>query len=99
MKLNLLLLGLFLVASNPWPVQNFTIEDKDLYAIPRNAEVVIRHAEAKDDDLQKCELVGKAVDLDGDGRATDLIVTMRDAGGWGVALGPIWVLRDVGGSF
>ncbi|MGD1151318.1 MAG: hypothetical protein ABR911_00380 [Syntrophales bacterium] len=81
MKLNLLILGLLMVASTSWPVQTFTIEDDDLSAVPRNAEVVIRHAEAKDDDLQRCELVGKAVDLDGDGQATDLIITMRDAAG------------------
>ncbi len=60
MKLNLLLLGLLMVASTSWPVQTFTIED---------------------DDLQKCEFVGKAVDLDGDGQTTNLIVTTQDASG------------------
>jgi hypothetical protein len=99
MKLNLLILGLVMVASTSWPVQTFTIEDDDLYAVPQNAEVAIRQAEAKDDDLQKCEFVGKAVDLDGDGQATDLIVTTQDASGWDAALGPIWVLRHVGDSF
>jgi hypothetical protein len=99
MKLNLLILGLLMVASTSWPVQTFTIEDDDLSAIPHNAEIVIRHAEAKDDDLQKCEFVGKTVDLDGAGQATDLIVTMRDASGWDAALGPIWVLRNTGDSF
>jgi|SRR5271157_529360 len=99
MKLNLLVLGLLMVASTSWPVQTFTIEDDDLSAVPHNAEVIIRHAEAKDDDLQKCEFVGKAVDLDGDGQATDLIVTTQDASGWDAALGPIWVLRNTGDSF
>jgi hypothetical protein len=99
MKLNLLILGLLMFASTSWPVQTFTIEDDDLSAVPGNAEVVIRRAEAKDDDLQKCELVGKAVDLDGHGQARDLIVTIRDAAGWGAALGPIWVLRGDGDSF
>ena len=99
MKFNLLILGLLMVASTSWPVQTFTIEDDDLSAVPHNAEVVIRHAEAKDDDLQKCEFVGKAVDLDGDGQATDLIVTIADASGWDAALGPIWVLRKSGDSF
>jgi hypothetical protein len=99
MKLNLLILGLLMVASTFWPVQTFTIEDDDLSEVPRNAEVVIRHSEAKDDDLQRCELVGKAIDLDGDGQATDFIITMRDAAGWGAALGPIWVLRNAGDSF
>jgi len=98
MKLNLLILCLLMVASTSWPVQTFTIEDGDLSAVSRNAEVVIRRAEAKDDGLQKCELVGKAVDLDGHGQARDLIVTMRDAAGWGAALGPIWVLRSGGDS-
>jgi hypothetical protein len=98
MKLNLLILGLLMVASTSWPVENFTIEDDDLYAVPQNAEVAIRQAEAKDDDLQKCEFVGKAVDLDGDGQATDLIVTLRDASGWDAAVGPLWVLRRIGDS-
>ena len=85
MKLTLLILGLLMVASTSWPVQVFTIEDDDLSTVPHNAEVVIRRAEAKDADLQRCELVGKAVDLDGDGQATDLIVTIEDASGWGAA--------------
>ena len=99
MKLNLLILCLLMAVSTSWPIQTFTIEDDDLSAVPLTAEVVIRHAEAKDNDLQKSEFVGKAVDLDGDGQATDLIVTMRDAKGWGAALGPIWVLLNYGDSF
>jgi len=99
MKLNLLILGLLMVASTSWPIQTFTIEDDDLSAVPHKAEVAIRHAEAKDDDLQRCKLVGKGVDLDGDGQATDLIVTIEDASGWDAALGPIWVLRNTGDSF
>jgi|APFre7841882630_1041343.scaffolds.fasta_scaffold00480_5 hypothetical protein len=99
MKINLLILGLLIFASTSWPVQTFTIEDDDLSAVPGNAEVVIRSSEVKDDDLQNCELVGKAVDLDGHGQTIDLIVTMRDAAGWGAALGPIWVLRGDGDSF
>jgi hypothetical protein len=99
MKISLLFLGLLMVVSTSWPVTTFTIEDDDLSAIPNNAEIVIRRAEAKDADLQKCEFVGKAVDLDGDGQTTDLIVTLQDAGGWDAALGPLWVLRDMGDSF
>ena len=99
MKLSLLILGLLMAASASWPVQTFTIEDEDLSAVPQNAQIVIRNAEAKDADLQKCELAGKAVDLDGDGQATDLIVTIEDASGWDAALGPIWVLRNAGDSF
>lgn len=76
MKLSLLLLGLLMGASTYWPDQTFTIEDDDLPAVPHNAEDAIRHSEVKDDDLQRCEPVGKAVDLDGDGQATDLIATM-----------------------
>jgi len=99
MKLNLLILGLLMIASTSWAVENFTIEDDDLSIVPHNAEIVIRRAEVRDTDLQKCVLVGKAVDLGGDGRATDLIVTIEDASGWDAALGPIWVLRNVGDSF
>ncbi|MGO9137013.1 MAG: hypothetical protein ACLP9S_04060 [Syntrophales bacterium] len=99
MKLNLLILGLLMIVSTFWTVQTFTIEYDDLSAVPHNAEVVICHVETKDDDLQRCEYVGKAVDLDGDGHATDLIVTMQDASGWDAALGPIWVLRHAGNSF
>ena len=68
MKLSLLLLGLLMIASTSWALENFTIEDDDLSAVPHNAEIVIRNAEAKDADLQKCAFVGKAVDLDGDGK-------------------------------
>jgi hypothetical protein len=99
MKLSLFFLGLLMAASTSWPVATFTIEDDDLSAIPHNAEIVIRRAEAKDADLQKCEFVGKAVDLDGDGQSTDLIVTIEDASGWDAALGPIWVLRPAGDSY
>ena len=99
MKLSLFIFGLLMVASTSWAVENFTIEDDDLSAVPHNAQIVIRHAEAKDPDLQRCELVGKAIDLDGDGQATDLIVTIEDASGWDAALGPIWVLRNAGDSF
>jgi len=99
MKLNLLIVGLLMSASTSWAVESFTIEDGDLSLVPHNAQIVIRNAEAKDADLQQCKLVGKAVDLDGDGRATDLIVTIEDASGWDAALGPIWVLRNVEDSF
>lgn len=99
MKLNLLIFGLLMVASTSWPLQTFTIEDDDISAVPQNAEIVIRQSEAKDNDLQKCEFVGKAIDLDGDGQATDLIVTIADASGWDAALGPIWVLRKSRDSF
>ncbi|HUH66797.1 MAG TPA: hypothetical protein VLZ07_10230 [Syntrophales bacterium] len=44
-------------------------------------------------------MVGKAVDLDGDGQATDWIVTIQDASEVEMPLGPLWVLRDVRGSF
>ena len=99
MKLSLLILGLLMVASTSWAMESFMIEDDDLSAVPYNAQIVIRNAEAKDADLQRCELVGKAADLDGDGEATDLIVTIEDASGWDAALGPIWVLRNVGDSY
>ena len=79
MKLNLLLLGLLMVASTSWPVQTFTIEDDDLSAVPHNASNSSRRSERRD--LQKCEFVGKAVDLDGDGQTTNLIVTTQDASG------------------
>ncbi|HET6460116.1 MAG TPA: hypothetical protein VFG29_04930 [Syntrophales bacterium] len=71
MKRHFLILGLLMVASTFWPIQTFAIEDDDLSAIPCTAEVAIRHAETKDDGLQRCESVGKAVVLDGDGQATD----------------------------
>jgi len=99
MKLNVFVIGLLMLASTSWPLQTFTIEDEDLTTIPKAAETAIHRAEAKDADLQKCELVGKAVDLDGDGRATDWIVTTRDAGEADMPLGPVWVLREVQGSF
>jgi len=88
-----------MIASISWPVQTFTIEGDHLCAVPHNAKGIIRHAEAKDDDLQKCEFIGKAVDLDGNGQTIDLIVTRENAVGWDAALGPIRVLRHVGDSF
>jgi len=94
MKLNLLALGLLIVASTSWTMQIFTIWDDDLSAVPHNAEVIIRHTATEDDDLQRCEDVGEAVDLDGDGHATDLMVTMQDA-----APGQTWVLRHAGDFF
>ena len=50
-------------ASTFWPVQTFAIEDDDRSAIPRTAEVAIRHAETKDDGLQRCEFMAKPLPL------------------------------------
>jgi len=93
------MIGLLMLASTSWPLGIFSIEDDDLISVPRTVETSIRQAEARDADLQNSEFVGKAVDLDGDGQARDWIVTMRDAGEAEMPLGPIWVIREVRGSF
>ena len=76
--------------------QDFYIEENGLRPVPSTADAAIRKAES---DIAECRFEGKTIDLDGDGNATDLVVTTQDACAWGAALGPIWVLRAEKGSF
>jgi len=49
-------------------VENFVIEDDNLSAAPRNAQIVIRHAEAKDADCKDASLSAKPPTLMGTAR-------------------------------
>ncbi len=75
------------------PVGEFAIEENDLRPIPAAADTAIRQGEGNAYNVEACQFKGKSVDLDGDGRATDLVVTTENACGWGAGLGPIWVVR------
>ena len=81
--------------------EDFAIEDPGLTPVLVQATTAIRKAlKGIDDGRGKlCEFIGKPVDLDGDGKPSDLVVTRKDACAWGAALGPIIVLKKTGDAF
>lgn len=72
--------------------EDFVIEDESLRALPRPIEMAVRGS--KGFESRSCKLIGKAVDLSGQGAAPGFIVTTADGCDWGAALGPIWVVRN-----
>ncbi|MDD5367040.1 MAG: hypothetical protein PHR30_17010 [Gallionellaceae bacterium] len=70
---------------------DFTIEE-ELTTLPKPVEAAIRSAKGFEDN--SCELIGKPVDLLGQGTNSGFVATTADACDWGGALGPIWVVRD-----
>jgi hypothetical protein len=45
-----------------------------------------------------CKIVGEKIQLSETPAATTYFLTTADACGWGAALGPIWLVRTVGGK-
>lgn len=92
MKLRAFILAFFLAAI---PVHafatDFVIEDEKLTALPKPIETAIRST--KNFEYVSCRLIGKPVDLQGQGANSGFIATTDDACGWGAALGPIWIIR------
>jgi hypothetical protein len=80
--------------------EDFNIEDIDLYPLPQAAASAIyadkSFAEYK---KEKCRLVGSPVDLSGDGKLQDWIVTSAYGCVWGAATGPIWILHREGNIY
>lgn len=70
----------------------FVIEDERLTALPMPIEAAIRSV--KGFEYSACKLIGKPVDLLGQGTNSGFIATTADGCDWGAALGPIWVVRD-----
>ncbi len=96
MKMVLLLTIVILSTPIICCADEFYIEDKALSPIPSGAEAAIRQLESG---FKKCKFMGKHIDLDGDKKSEDLVVTTQNGCEWGAALGPIWVLREVKGSY
>jgi hypothetical protein len=40
-----------------------------------------------------CKFIGKPIDLSGQGKKSDFVVTTTNACDWGASAGPIWVIR------
>ena len=71
--------------------EDFHIEDETLTPLPRSVESAIRSS--KEFDSHSCKLIGKAVDLSGQGAMSGYVATTASGCDWGSALGPIWVVR------
>lgn len=93
MKLPICISVLFLAALPVFAsADDFIIEDKKLAALPKPVEAAIRSV--KDFEYGPCQLIGKPIDLLGQGTNSGFVATTAFACGWGAALGPIWVVRD-----
>jgi len=99
MKKSLLIIAGYALFSAAAVAMDFYVEDNTLVPIPSDAEAKIRQTESNFKEAQKCKFAGKPVDLDGDGRAEDFIVTTRGTCLWAAAAGPIWVLKKTGTSY
>ena len=74
---------------------DFAAEDPALLPAPKDVATVV-HADPSFSEFKSggcLKLVGSKVDLSGDGRSTDWVVTTADGCAWGAATAPIWVLR------
>ena len=98
MKWGLTSVFLILAAFSICSAEQFCIEDESLKPVPA---VVVRTilATEKDSDWKTCKFIGKQIDLDGQGKAEDYVVTTADGCLCGNVLCTIWVLRRTGGSY
>jgi hypothetical protein len=79
---------------------DFVVEDPALTDAPAVVVAAITSAAAEplvDDDGTACRFLSRAVDLDGDGRATDWVATTADACAWAASAAPVWVVYNGGG--
>jgi hypothetical protein len=76
----------------------FSIEEESLKPAPDNIVELILNKE-KDSEWRKCKFIGKQIDLKGQGRAEDYVVTTAGACMCGAAICPIWALRKIGKSY
>ncbi len=93
MKLRSVLPALSLaIFSTCTKAEDFSIEEEKLSAVPKAVEASIRGSKNFESNL--CKLIGKPIDLAGEGTNSGFVVTTANACDWGAALGPIWVVRD-----
>ncbi len=86
-----LALALSAIAAHAAKPQIFSIEPDDGFgAVPAEIEVLLSHVRAADD---HCHLIGKPVQLAPGGKVPGLLVKTADGGGWGSAMGPVWLVR------
>lgn len=72
--------------------EDFTVEDEQLTAPPKMIEDAIRNRQKLE--YPMCKLIGKSIDLTGQGADSGFVATTADACGWGAAQGPIWVVLN-----
>ncbi len=78
--------------------EDFEVEDPNLYAAPAEIDKTLR-SQLAEDYLQDCSYIGKEVDLDQDGKATDFIATTADGCAAGNSAAPIFAVRNDNGSY
>lgn len=90
----LLLTSLFLLAIVPVIAlaDDFIIEDEQLSALPKHIEAAIRSVNGFEYGF--CKLIGRPVDLFGQGTNSGYVATTANGCNWGAAVGPLWVVRD-----
>jgi len=70
---------------------DFSIEEKGLKPVPKTIDNAIRKTKEVSDE---CKLIGKSIDLSGQGKKSDFVATTANACDWGASAGPVWVLRN-----
>jgi hypothetical protein len=76
---------------------DFSIEDKDLISVPKEAVIAIEEADPYIE--ESCHFIGKPISLSGQSPSSDLIVTTENACDWAANAGPVWVLKKEGESY
>jgi hypothetical protein len=94
-----ILIAMVLIVPHIVSAADISIEDKDFFPISMGASAVIQKEAGNSDYVKNCTLVGKPIDLDGDGRAEDIFVTGKGFGCTGTARANFWLLRKKGRSF
>jgi|GEM_PF-652409 len=77
--------------------ESFFIEEKILTQVPKAVAIAI--SATKNFAFPECKLVGKTVNISGQGKASGYIVTTSQACGWGAATGPIWLVVKLNGLY
>ena len=75
---------------------DFYIEEKGLQPVSKSIDAAIR--KTKDLDTS-CKLIGKTINLTGQGQKNDFVVTTANACEWAASAGPLWVVRGNGKTY
>jgi hypothetical protein len=78
--------------------KEFNIEEP-LKPIPSNAIKSISDYESNSHKPFKCLLIGKSIDLVGNGKSLDIIATTKHGCQWAANAAPVWVLRHNNGNY
>lgn len=77
--------------------EEFSIEEENFTAVPKSVAIAI--SAQKNFQFPECNFKGKVVNIADSDKASDYIVTTAQACGWGAAVGPIWIVVKIGGSY